>query len=163
VRFVDWSPDGTRLTTSGLTPEVKVWNAATGEQLLAPLHLGTKPIKTAQWSLDGRFIVARSDDNVVRVWDAATGEPVTPILKHEGYIRLAHLVVHNRLITLSLPDLMRAWDLTATRLPAELLAGYAKLVSGRRFNAAGVVVPVKPSELAQLCCSLRARAPQLFE
>ena len=57
---------------------------------------------------------ARSDENVVRVWDAATGEPVTPMLKHNGYVRLAHMVANNRLITLSLPNLMRAWDLTET-------------------------------------------------
>jgi WD40 repeat protein len=163
VRFVAWSPDDRRLLTAGLTPEVKVWDAATGEELLTPLHLGAKPIEVALWSLDGRFIVARSDDNLVRVWDAATGEPVTPLLKHNSYVRLAHLVANNRLITLSLPNLMRAWDLTETRLPADVIADYAKLVSGRRFNAAGVTVPATPSELADLCRSLRARAPQLFE
>ena len=163
VRFVAWSPDDRRLLTAGLTPEVKVWDAATGEELLAPLHLGAKPLETGLWSLDGRLIVARSDDNLVRVWDAATGEPVTPLLKHNSYVRLAHLVANNRLITLSLPNLMRAWDLTETRLPADVIADYAKLVSGRRFNATGVTVPATPSELADLCRSLRARAPQLFE
>ena len=163
VRFVAWSPDDRRLLTAGLTPEVKVWDAATGEELLAPLRLGTKPLDTGLWSLDGRFIVARSDDNLVRVWDAATGEPVTPVIKHSGYVRMAHLVANNRLITLSLPNLMRAWDLTETRLPAGVVADYARLVSGRRFNAAGVTVPASPSEQADLCRSLRARAPQLFE
>jgi WD40 repeat protein len=89
VRWVDWSPDGKRLATAGQSSEVKIWDSTTGEQLLAPLQLGDKPIETAQWSLDGRLIVARSDENTVRVWDTATGEPVTPILQHEGYIRLA--------------------------------------------------------------------------
>jgi WD40 repeat protein len=163
VRFVAWSPDDRRLLTAGLTPEVKVWDAATGEELLTPLRLGAKPLETALWSLDGRFIVARSDENTVRVWDAATGEAVTPAIKHSSYVRLAHLVANNQLITLSLPNLMRAWDLTETRLPADVIADYAKLVSGRRFNAAGVTVPATPSELADLCRSLRARAPQLFE
>jgi len=163
VRFVAWSPDGKRIITAGLTPELRVWDASTGEQLLASLHLGTKPLEAGLWSLDGRFIVARSDDNVVRVWDAATGEPVTPLLKHSSYVRMAHLVVNNRLITLSLPNLMRAWDLTETPLPVDVIADYAKLVSGQRFNAAGVTMPATPSELADLCRSLRARAPQLFE
>ena len=163
VRFVAWSPDDRRLLTAGLTPEVKVWDAATGEELITPLRLGAKPLETALWSLDGRFIVARSDENTVRVWEAATGEPVTPVLQHSGYVRLAQLVKNNRLITLSLPNLMRAWDLTETRLPAGVVADYARLVSGRRFNAAGVTVPASPSEQADLCRSLRARAPQLFE
>jgi WD40 repeat protein len=163
VRWMDFSPDGKRLLTAGLTPEVRIWDASTGEPLLAPLRLGTKPLETAGWSLDGRFIVARSDDNVVRVWDSATGEAVTPLLKHSGYVRLASLVANNRLITLSLPNVMRAWDLTETHLTPDAIADYAKLASGRRLNAAGVTVPATPSELADLCRSLRARAPQLFE
>lgn len=163
VRWVDWSPDGKRLLTAGLTPEVKVWDASTGEQLLAPLSLGSKPLETALWSPDGRFVVARSDENTVRVWDANIGEPVTPVLPHSGYVRLASLVANNRLVTLSLPNLMRAWDLNETPLPLDVLADYAKLVSGRRLNAQGVMLALKPDELAELSRSLRARAPQLFE
>lgn len=163
VRWVDFSPDGKRIVTAGLTPEARVWDASTGEQLLPPLRLGTKPLEVAHWSLDGRFIVARSDDNMVRVWDSATGEAVTPLLKHSGYVRLASVVANNRLVTLSLPNLMRAWDLNESPLPLDVLADYAKLLSGRRLNAAGVMLALKPEELSELSRSLRVRAPQLFE
>ncbi len=163
VRWLDWSPDGKRLITAGLTPELKVWDATTGEQVLSPLRLGSKPLETGLWSADGRFIVARSDENTVRVWDAASGEPITPILHHDGYVRMARMVVKNRLVTLSLPDRLRAWDLAETKLPADVIADYARLVSGRRFNTAGVAVPINPSELADLNRSLRQRAPGLFE
>ena len=163
VRWVDWSPDGRQVITAGLTPELKVWDATTGEQMLATLRLGSKPLETGLWSPDGRFIVARSDENTARVWDAATGEPVTPILPHDDYVWMARIVQGNRLVTLSLPDRLRAWDLTETKLPAEVIADYARLVSGRRFNTAGVAVPLNAFELAELSRSLRARAPQLFE
>jgi WD40 repeat protein len=159
---VDWSPDGKRIAMAGLTPEIRVWNAASGELSLPPLRLGNQPLQTVMWSLDGRFLVARSDENLVRVWDAATGEPVTPVLKHNSFVRLAHLVANNRLVTLSLPNLMRAWDLTETRLPADVIADYAKLVAGRRLSAAGLLLPLKPEELAKLSRSLRARAAELF-
>jgi WD40 repeat protein len=159
---VDWSPDGKRILTAGLTPEVKVWDASTGEQLLAPLLLGAKPLEAAQWSLDGRFIVARSDENTVRVWDAATGEPVTPVLHHSSYVRLAQLVENNRLVTLSMPDLMRAWDLIETHLPVDVIANYAKLASGRRLSPTGVLLPLKAQELADLAASLRTRVPEMF-
>jgi hypothetical protein len=78
-------------------------------------------------------------------------------------LRLAHLVANNRLITISLPNKLRAWDLKESLLAPDVLADYAKLVSGRRLNAGGVMVPMTPTELAGLCRSLRARAPQLFE
>jgi WD40 repeat protein len=162
VRWVDWSPDGKRVITAGLTPELRVWDATTGEQALAPLRLGSKPLETGLWSPDGRFIVARSDENTVRVWDAVTGEPVTPILHHDGYVRMARMTVNNRLVTLSLPNRLRAWDLAETRLPAGVIADYARLASGRRFNAAGVAVPLNAPKLADLSRSLRQRAPELF-
>lgn len=162
VAFLDWSPDGRRITTAGDNPEVRVWDAASGELLLPPLRLGTSPVTTGLWSLDGRFIVARSDDNLVRVWDAATGEPVTPPLRHDGFVRFARMLANNRLITMSLPDVMRAWDLVETPLPADVIADYARLASGRRLNAAGAMVALKPDEITELNRTLHARAPELF-
>ena len=163
LTWVDWSPDGKRIAMAGATSEVRVWDAATGELSLPPLRLGDKPLGTVTWSLDGRFLVARSNEKSVRVWDSITGEAVTPLLKHNGDVRLAHLVANNRLITLSSPNVLRAWDLTETRLPIDVIADYAKLVAGRRLNAGGVLVPLKANELAELNRSLRGRAPHLFE
>ncbi len=163
VWFVDWSPDGLRITTAGDAPEVRVWDATTGELLLPPLRFGTSAVETGLWSPDGRFIVGRNDDNLVRVWDAATGEPITPLLRHDGFVRFARIVANNRLITMSLPDVMRAWELVETRLPADVIADYAKLASGRRLNAAGAMVALKPDEITELNRSLHARAPELFQ
>lgn len=162
VAFLDWSPDGRRITTAGDSPEVRVWDTATGELLLPPLRLGTSAVVTGLWSPDGRFIAARSDDHLARVWDAATGEPVTLPLPHDGFVRFARVVANNRLITMSLPDVMRAWDLVETRLPGDVIADYAKLASGRRLNAAGATVALKPDEVRELNRSLHARAPELF-
>ena len=160
---VEWSPDGRRLLTAGSNEEVLVWDAETGTQLLAALRLPEGTVGVAHWSPDGRFILAWSDKRKARVWDAATGEAVTPLLKHSGDIRFAFMTRSHRLITASDPDLLRAWDLKETPLPPEVLADYAKLLSGRRLNATGVMLPLKPDELAELTRSLRARAPQLFE
>ena len=140
-----------------------MWDAVTGTQLLAPLSLPKGDVRVAHWSPDGRFIIGRSDKRQARVWDADTGEAVTPLLKHSGDIRFAFMTRSHRLITASDPDLLRAWDLKPTLLTAEVIADYARLLSGRRLNASGVLLPVKASELAELSRSLRARAPQLFE
>ncbi len=163
VTRVDWSPDGQHIAMAGLLPEVRVWDPDTGELFLPPLRLGNLPLQSVAWSLDGRFLVARSDENVVRVWDAATGEPVTPLLKHDHSVLLAQLAPNNRLITLSRPNVLRAWDLTETHLSVDVIADYAKLVSGRRLSANAVMLPLKHNDLAELSRSLRGRAPQLFE
>jgi WD40 repeat protein len=151
------------LLTAGLSADARIWDAATGEQLLSPLTLSSEPMRAARWSSDGRFIVARSDDQLVRVWDAATAEPVTPKLRQENYVRFASLLSNGRLLIATDPNLVQAWDFAETRLAPDVIADYAKLVSGRRLNAAGVLLPLKPEELAELSRSLRVRAPQLFE
>jgi WD40 repeat protein len=160
---LDWSPDGKRLITAGYSSETKLWDATTGEMLLAPMGVGDKPSLAARWSADGRFIVTRNDDNRARVWDASTAEAVTPLLRHSEYIRWACITPGNRLIIASDPNLLRAWDLKPTDLPVDVIADYAKFLSGRRLSASGVLLPVKASELAELSRSLRARAPMLFE
>jgi WD40 repeat protein len=120
-------------------------------------------VRGARWSPDGRFIVTRNDKKQVRVWDAATGEAVTPLLAHEGEVKMSFMTTGDRLITASEPDLLRAWDLQETQLAPDVLTDYAKFLSGRYLSAAGVILELKPNELAELGRSLRQRAPQLFE
>jgi WD40 repeat protein len=156
---LDWSPDGKQLLTA--TYGVKVWDAATGKMFGAPLE--GEGQMSARWSADGRFIATRGDDNRARVYDASTTEPVTPFLPHSSYIRWLCITPGSRLITASDPNLLRAWDLRPNLLAPDILTDYAKFLSGRRLNAGGVLLPIPAKELAELCRSLRARAPQLFE
>ena len=163
LTWVDWDPSGTCLLTAGHNDEILVWDAVTGGQLFGPLRLPGGSVRVAAWSPDGRFIVARNDDRKVRVWDAATGEAVTAAIPHTGEVAFARMNAARRLLTASYPDQLRAWDLSETSLPPDVLADYAKLVSGRRVDAAGVMLTLRPDELAAVQRSLRARAPQLFE
>jgi WD40 repeat protein len=156
---VEWSRDGKQFLTSGCYYNVEVWDASTGEMMGAPME----GVASAHWSADGRFIATRGDDKLVRVYDAATTEPVTPALPHSGYIRWVCITPSNRLISASDPNLLRAWDLKPTPLAPDIIADYAKFLSGRRLSAGGLLLPIPAKELAKLAQSLRIRAPQLFE
>ena len=79
-----------------------------------------------------------------------------------GKVRGAFLTPANRLVTVSDPDLLRSWDLSATKLPAEAIADYARLLAGRRLNSAGVLLPLGSYELAELRRFLSTRFPELF-
>jgi WD40 repeat protein len=159
LNWADFSPDGTRLLTAGFTPELRIWDLATASQTVPPLRLGTQSLGIGLWSLDGRFVVARSDENLVRVWDAATGEAVTPIFKHEGYVRYAILGQRNQLFTVCLPGRLRAWDLTETTVAADVLSDHAKLVSGRQINKVEALDAITAEQLREICLSLQRRAP----
>ena len=87
----------------------------------------------------------------------------TPKLRQENYVRFAALRTNNRLLIATDPNSIQTWDLAETRLPPEVIANYARLVSGRRLSASGTMLPLKPEELAELSRSLRARSPELFE
>jgi WD40 repeat protein len=163
LSWIEWDADSHRLLTAGHNEEVLVWDVKTGTQLLGPLRTPGGSARIARWSPDGRFIVTRNDDKKVRVWDAATGEAVTPPQMHSGDVAFAFLTRSNRLITASHPNQLRAWDLQESPLTPDIVTDYAKLLSGRRLNVAGVVLTLSPLELAELNRSLRVRAPQLFE
>lgn len=160
---LDWSPDGKRLLTAGLSFDVKLWDTVSGRMQLAPMRISERSARLARWSADGRFIATRSDDGIARVWDAATEEPVTPLLRHAGDVRWVCITAGSRLITASDPNLLRAWDLKPTTLPVNVIADYAKLLSGRRLSPSGALLPLRAQELADLARSLRTKAPEFFK
>ena len=160
--WVEWSPDGRRVLTAGLATKVKVWSVATGKPARESMELAIEGHLFAHFSPDGRFVVARGDDKFVRVWDSVTAEALTPRLKHAGEVRAAMITKDNRLVTVSEPGVIRAWDLSPTSMPAGVIADYARLLAGRTLDRSGVMHSLKPNELAQLRQSLAAKAPALF-
>ena len=162
----DFSPDGRRLLTSGVTAEARIWDTATGD-LLQSLMMAIS-VRLSFWSADSRFIATRCDNNSARAWDASQAEALTPLFPHSGYIRWAAVTRNNRLVTISGTDikvanLLQGWDLAPTHLPPDVLTDYAKLISGRAINASGVPLPIQAEEVAKFHHSLQTRAPQLFE
>ena len=106
--------------------------------------------------------MARNDDRLTRVWDSVTAEPVTPPLRHAGEVRAVMITRDNRLVSVSDPAVIRAWDLTPTQLPVGVILDYARLLAGRTLDRAGILRPIKPTELAELCRALAASQPALF-
>jgi hypothetical protein len=91
-----------------------------------------------------------------------TGDAVTPFWQHSSDVIFAIVTQQRRVVTAREPDQLQAWNLKETALPPDVLTDFATLLSGRRFGAGGALLPVPPSELADLNRSLRSRAPELF-
>jgi len=74
VIAAQYSPDGTRILSTLDDKTLRIWDAATGSALFAPMQ-HADAILAAVWSADGKRIVSSSRDGKVHLWNAETGKP----------------------------------------------------------------------------------------
>jgi WD40 repeat protein len=81
---VSWSPDGDRIACFTYDGTGRIWDAATGEELVS-LTGQAHEVWKIQWSRSGERIFTYGRDPTIRVWDAVTG---AELLRYdlEGYL-----------------------------------------------------------------------------
>jgi serine/threonine protein kinase len=81
VSSVAVSPDGQRIVTGSWDDTAKVWDAASGKDLLT-LKGHIDWVRSVAFSPDGRRIATGSDDRTAKVWDAASGSEMLTLKGH---------------------------------------------------------------------------------
>ena len=109
---VAWSPDG-KYIVSGLDDKtVRIWDAATGQPIGAPLAGHTGSIESVAVSPNGKYIVSGSADMKVRLWNATTGRPIgAPLTGHKGSVDGVAVTPDSKYVVSGAFDkTVRVWD-----------------------------------------------------
>ncbi len=111
-----FSPDGARVVTASEDRTARLWDAATGAPLGAPMR-HEEAVLSAAFSPDGTRVVTASGNIIgrgsgeARVWDAASGAPLGPPLRHGGEVSSAAFSPDGaRVLTASTDRTARLWD-----------------------------------------------------
>jgi hypothetical protein len=131
-----YSPDGRCLASARYDNAVKVWDAATGQELFS-LEGHTAVVPGVAYSPDGRCLASASWDQTVRVWDTATGQELLTLQAHIGG---AHGVAYSpdgrRLASAGFDGTVKVWD-AATGQELLTLKGHKGVVRSVAFSPDG--------------------------
>ena len=140
-----FSPDATRVVTVGRhDPPVRVWDAATGKELVA-LRGHTGLVNRAAFSPDGTRVVTTGEDKTARVWDAATGKELAVLKGHAHAVTAVafspdgkRVATAEGVLTLfePVPQAARVWD-AATGEEVAALKGHTSFIDAVAFSPDG--------------------------
>lgn len=131
-----FTPDGTRVVSAGEDGIIRLWNAATGQEL-ATLEGHARRIFGLAISPDGSCIASGGDGSEVRLWDATSGDIIRMMRGHTKTVTcVAFSPSGDRIASTSTDKTIRLWD---TNTGAELitLTGHTASVVGVTFSPDG--------------------------
>src|SRR5262245_8775697 len=137
VLSVAFSPDGKRLATGSLEDHiVKLWDAATGQELIT-LKGHSDAVTSVAFSPGGKRLATGSSDRTVKLWDAATSQETLTLKGHTSAVwSVAFSPDGKRLATGSQDHSVKLWD-AATGQELLTLRGHSDSVQSVAFSPDG--------------------------
>jgi len=109
VAGVAVSPDGTRIVSASYDGTVKVWYAASGDELMTLRgHVGR--VYSVSFSPDCKRIVSCSSDKTLKVWDADSGDELMTLRGHNSRVTHAGFSPEGTRIVSASFGKIKLWD-----------------------------------------------------
>jgi WD40 repeat protein len=118
VAGLAYSPDGTRLATASYDFTARVWDVASGKELLRLSH--DKEVVDVAFSPDGTRLATASADYNARIWDAVTGELLLTLPHDDEVLDVAFSPDGKQLASGSVDATARIWDAASGELLSTL-------------------------------------------
>jgi WD40 repeat protein/transcriptional regulator with XRE-family HTH domain len=106
------SPDGKQIATSSLDGTAKIWDAATGKELIT-LHGHKDEVWGLAFSPNGTRLITSSVDHTAIVWDRVSGQVLVTLSGHTGSVARAKFSPNDdgaRVATASDDGTAKIWD-----------------------------------------------------
>jgi WD40 repeat protein len=81
VYSVDWAANGRRIASAGGDGTIRIWDAATGNELLSFHHPQERPFFATAWSPDSRRLAGGDSQGEVFIWGSAQIKPLPSTAK----------------------------------------------------------------------------------
>ena len=140
-RCAAFSPDGrtiataTRVYQGQTVDEVRLWDAATGEEI-GVLRGHEDIITSVVFSPDGGTLLTASWDGTARVWDGGKGAQVLVLRDGSNRLESASFSPDGRTVVTMTNNAVKLWDATPTK-ESVVLSGHEDQVNSASFDVGG--------------------------
>jgi WD40 repeat protein len=144
---VAFSPDGKMVATGSADGNVRLWEAATRQEIGPPMSSDAKPVAAVAFSPDGTLVAAGSTDGNVQLWDTATQQEAGSALMAGAteVDALAFSPDGKLLATGGQDGAARLWDVTTgSQIGATMATG--DTVSALTFGTGGTMLATAESD-----------------
>src|SRR5262249_20638708 len=110
AQAVAYAPNGKLLETSGDDHTTRVWDTATGRELIC-LRGHTRSVRGVAWSPDGKLLATASEDGTARIWDLAERRELRRFSGHRAFVTgVAWSPDGTRIATAAHDSQVRVWN-----------------------------------------------------
>ncbi|MBN3943729.1 caspase family protein, partial [Nostoc sp. NMS9] len=139
VYNVVFSPDGKTIASASADKTVKLWNAATGKEIIT-LKGHSNSVNSVAFSPDGKTIASASADKTVKLWNAATGKEIITLKGHSNSVNSVAFSPDGKTIASASADkTVKLWN-AATGKEIITLKGHSNSVNSVAFSPDGKTI-----------------------